>query len=78
MERANVRLASRRGGGRRPHPRHCLAFCRRCTMMRSNRPLATATARKSHAAHTPCKHQDWRLHGTRETCDLWRRGWMLL
>eukprot|EP00974_Lingulodinium_polyedra_P090218 8749171-Lingulodinium_polyedra.AAC.1 len=26
-------------------------------MMRSNRPSAAATARESHASHTPCEHQ---------------------
>eukprot|EP00974_Lingulodinium_polyedra_P052753 5073439-Lingulodinium_polyedra.AAC.1 len=38
--------------------------------MRSNRPSAAATARKSHASHTPCKHQHWRSHATHEACDV--------
>eukprot|EP00974_Lingulodinium_polyedra_P009332 893766-Lingulodinium_polyedra.AAC.1 len=39
-------------------------------MMRSNRQFATATARKSHASHTPCKRQNWCLHGVRDARDL--------
>eukprot|EP00974_Lingulodinium_polyedra_P042997 4128182-Lingulodinium_polyedra.AAC.1 len=65
MERANVRLANRCGGGWQSQPHHCVTFCKRCTMTRSTRPLATATARKSHATHTSCKHQNWRSHGVR-------------
>eukprot|EP00974_Lingulodinium_polyedra_P099202 9611751-Lingulodinium_polyedra.AAC.1 len=39
-------------------------------MMRSNRPSAAATARKSHASRTPCEHQFRRAHGMCETCDF--------
>eukprot|EP00974_Lingulodinium_polyedra_P117916 11165131-Lingulodinium_polyedra.AAC.1 len=57
MERATVRLTSRCDGGQRSQLHHCVAFCERCTMMRSNRTSAAATARESHASHIPCKHQ---------------------
>eukprot|EP00974_Lingulodinium_polyedra_P102977 9968242-Lingulodinium_polyedra.AAC.1 len=37
--------------------------------MRSNRPIAAATACKSHTSHTPCKHQKlvfaWRAQRAR-------------
>eukprot|EP00974_Lingulodinium_polyedra_P029219 2815721-Lingulodinium_polyedra.AAC.1 len=38
---------------------HCVTFCKRCTMMLSNRPFAAATARESHASHTRCEHRNW-------------------
>eukprot|EP00974_Lingulodinium_polyedra_P001948 184077-Lingulodinium_polyedra.AAC.1 len=47
-------------------------------MLRSNRPLAAATARESHALHTPCEHRNWCSHGVREACDLRRRVWLLI
>eukprot|EP00974_Lingulodinium_polyedra_P008312 792740-Lingulodinium_polyedra.AAC.1 len=43
-------------------------------MMRSDRPSAATTARKSHASRTPCKHRNWRSHGAREAYDLRRRA----
>eukprot|EP00974_Lingulodinium_polyedra_P028352 2734686-Lingulodinium_polyedra.AAC.1 len=52
----HVRFASRCGGRRSTRPHHCARFQTSCTMMRSNRPSAAASARKSHASHTPCKH----------------------
>eukprot|EP00974_Lingulodinium_polyedra_P103372 10009773-Lingulodinium_polyedra.AAC.1 len=45
VERANVRCANRCGRGRSTRPHHCATFAKRYTMMRSNRPSATATAR---------------------------------
>eukprot|EP00974_Lingulodinium_polyedra_P010046 966445-Lingulodinium_polyedra.AAC.1 len=50
-------------------------FSKPCTMMRSNRSSAAATARKSHASRTPCEHQfsvfAWRAQRVRcaNRCD---------
>eukprot|EP00974_Lingulodinium_polyedra_P106732 10333285-Lingulodinium_polyedra.AAC.1 len=52
----NVRVASRCGGRRSIRPHHCVTVAKRYTMMRSNRPSATRTARESHASRTPCEH----------------------
>eukprot|EP00974_Lingulodinium_polyedra_P060283 5811485-Lingulodinium_polyedra.AAC.1 len=41
-------------------------------MMWSNRPVAVAARRKSHAPRAPCKHHVWCSHGTRDACDLRR------
>eukprot|EP00974_Lingulodinium_polyedra_P100885 9774259-Lingulodinium_polyedra.AAC.1 len=73
MECANVRLTNRPGGGRQSQPHRCVALCKRCTMMRSTRPCAAATARESHVSHTPRKHRNRCSHGVREACDLRRR-----
>eukprot|EP00974_Lingulodinium_polyedra_P029934 2883594-Lingulodinium_polyedra.AAC.1 len=45
MEYANVRYARRYGRGRSVRPHHCVTFCKRCAMMRSDRPFAAAMAR---------------------------------
>eukprot|EP00974_Lingulodinium_polyedra_P122875 11184588-Lingulodinium_polyedra.AAC.1 len=49
MARASARFANRCRNGRRVRPHRCATFCKCCTKMRSNRPSAGATARKSHA-----------------------------
>eukprot|EP00974_Lingulodinium_polyedra_P118440 11167157-Lingulodinium_polyedra.AAC.1 len=45
-ERANVRFG---GGGRSIQWHHCATLHKRCTMARSSRRFATATARELHA-----------------------------
>eukprot|EP00974_Lingulodinium_polyedra_P104038 10070090-Lingulodinium_polyedra.AAC.1 len=49
MECANVRFASRCGGGQSIRPYRCVTLDKRYTTTRSNRSSATAPARKSHA-----------------------------
>eukprot|EP00974_Lingulodinium_polyedra_P019494 1882546-Lingulodinium_polyedra.AAC.1 len=65
MECANVRYG-RHGGGRLNPPRRCITSRKRYTPMRSNRPRAAASARKSHA-HALHAHSNFCCtHGMRQ------------
>eukprot|EP00974_Lingulodinium_polyedra_P052253 5027524-Lingulodinium_polyedra.AAC.1 len=57
MKRANVRFAGRCAKGTSIQPRQRATFAQRCKMMRSNRCVAAATARKLHtrALHAHAK-----------------------
>eukprot|EP00974_Lingulodinium_polyedra_P039702 3809270-Lingulodinium_polyedra.AAC.1 len=61
MKRASVRFASRCGSGRSIQPNHCVAFCKRYTMMRSKQRLAMRTP--AHSTRAPVF---WRARGPRE------------
>eukprot|EP00974_Lingulodinium_polyedra_P080264 7775228-Lingulodinium_polyedra.AAC.1 len=66
MECASVRFASRCGRGRWIRPHHRATLCKRCTMMRSNRPSAAAVARESHARALHARNNFCCTHGVRK------------
>eukprot|EP00974_Lingulodinium_polyedra_P039465 3785070-Lingulodinium_polyedra.AAC.1 len=66
MKRANVPLASRCCVGRSIRPPRCATFAKCYATMRSNRPRAIVTARKSHARALHAHNNFCCMHGVRE------------